>query len=50
MTDIVVTEFGVAELRGKSFRQRAEALISIAHPDFQDALWATQSKIRPKHE
>lgn len=29
----IVTEFGVAELRGKSIRQRARALIDIAHPD-----------------
>jgi 4-hydroxybutyrate CoA-transferase len=48
MADIVITEFGVAELRGKSFRQRAEALISIAHPDFQDWLWEAFSKGRPK--
>ena len=34
----VVTEWGVAELFGKSIRERAEALISIAHPDFRDAL------------
>lgn len=34
----VVTEFGVAQLRGKSFRQRAEALIGIAHPDFRAEL------------
>ena len=34
----VVTEFGVADLRGRSTRQRAEALIGIAHPDFRDAL------------
>lgn len=34
----VVTEFGVASLHGKSLRQRAEALISIAHPDFQEEL------------
>jgi 4-hydroxybutyrate CoA-transferase len=47
MTDIVVTEFGVAELRGKSFRQRAEALISIAHPDFQDWLCEAHSQRRP---
>jgi acyl-CoA hydrolase len=31
----VVTEFGVAQLFGKSVRQRADALISIAHPDFR---------------
>ena len=34
----VVTEFGVAELYGKSIRQRALALINIAHPDFRDDL------------
>ena len=48
MADIVITEFGVAELRGKSFRQRAEALISIAHPDFRDWLWEAFSKGRAK--
>ena len=39
-TDVqyVVTEFGVADLRGKSLRRRAEALIAIAHPDFRDVL------------
>jgi acyl-CoA hydrolase len=31
----VVTEYGVAQLRGKSARQRAQALIAIAHPDFR---------------
>jgi len=36
----VVTEFGVAYLHGKTLRQRAEALIQIAHPKFQDALLA----------
>jgi len=34
----VVTEFGSAELRGRSLRQRAEALIAICHPDFRGAL------------
>ncbi len=34
----VVTEFGVAYLHGKNLRQRAEALIQIAHPDFRDEL------------
>lgn len=34
----VVTEFGVAYLHGKNIRQRAEALISIAHPKFQQEL------------
>ncbi len=34
----VVTEFGVAQLRGKSAKQRALELIAIAHPDFRDEL------------
>ncbi|HKS75270.1 MAG TPA: acetyl-CoA hydrolase/transferase C-terminal domain-containing protein [Terriglobales bacterium] len=35
----VVTEFGVAYLHGKSIRERAKALIEIAHPDFRAQLW-----------
>jgi 4-hydroxybutyrate CoA-transferase len=34
----VVTEYGVAELWGKSLRERADALIAIAHPDHRDRL------------
>ena len=34
----VVTEFGVAQLRGKSAKQRARELIGIAHPDFREEL------------
>ena len=34
----VVTEFGVAQLRGNSAKQRAAALIAIAHPDFRPEL------------
>lgn len=34
----VVTEFGVAELYGKTIRERAQALINIAHPDFREEL------------
>lgn len=34
----VVTEYGIADLRGKTLRQRANDLISIAHPDFRVAL------------
>ncbi len=34
----VVTEFGVVLLRGKSMRERAKALIGIAHPDFREQL------------
>ena len=36
--DIVISEYGVAQLMGKSNRQRAEELISIAHPDFRAEL------------
>ena len=38
--DYVVTEYGVARLRGKSLRERAKALIKIAHPDFREELEA----------
>ena len=34
----VVTEFGVASLYGKTIRERAQALINIAHPDFTEEL------------
>jgi 4-hydroxybutyrate CoA-transferase len=36
--DYVVTEHGIAELRGKSLRQRAGALIDVAHPEFREEL------------
>lgn len=36
--DYVVTENGIAKLWGKSLRQRAEELISVAHPDFRSEL------------
>jgi len=38
----VVTEYGVAELFGKSIDERADALIAIAHPDFRDELRSTR--------
>jgi acyl-CoA hydrolase len=34
----VATEFGIVQLKGKSTWERAEALISIAHPDFREDL------------
>jgi len=36
--DFVVTEYGIASLRGKSLKQRAAALIEVAHPDFREDL------------
>ena len=41
----VVTEYGVAELHGRSVAQRARALIAIAHPDFRDELTAAAKEI-----
>ena len=38
--DNVVTEYGLAELRGRSIADRAHALIGVAHPDHRDALEA----------
>ena len=36
--DYVVTEYGIAPLKGHTLRDRARSLIAIAHPDFRDAL------------
>ena len=36
--DYVVTEYGIAQLKGRTLRERARALIGIAHPDFRQAL------------
>jgi acyl-CoA hydrolase len=33
--DVIVTEYGIAELRGRTLAERARALIAIAHPDFR---------------
>lgn len=38
VVDQVVTEFGVAELRGRSVRERTERLIAVAHPNFREGL------------
>ena len=38
MVQYVATEYGVAKLSGLSLRERAEAMISIAHPDFREEL------------
>jgi len=41
----VVSEFGVAQLRGKSAKQRAQELINIAHPNFREELREAARKI-----
>jgi len=38
--DVIVTEYGVAELEGRTVLQRGEALAAIAHPKFRDELLA----------
>ncbi|MGD0400083.1 MAG: GNAT family N-acetyltransferase [Syntrophobacteraceae bacterium] len=43
--EYVVTEYGVAGLQGKSLRERALALISIAHPEFRDQLMEAAHRI-----
>ena len=41
----VVSEYGIAQLRGKSLRERARALISIAHPAFREELTAAARQL-----
>jgi acetyl-CoA hydrolase len=41
----VVTEYGVASLYGKTIRQRARELISIAHPKYRDQLTAAAQEL-----
>jgi acyl-CoA hydrolase len=36
--DVIVTEFGAAELKGQSLAERTRRLIAVAHPDFREAL------------
>ena len=44
-TDYVVTEYGIAHLRGRSVRDRVKALVSIAHPDVREELLAEARKL-----
>ena len=43
--DHVVTEYGIASLRGKTLHERAKALINIAHPKFRDWLESERSRL-----
>ncbi len=36
--DVIVTEFGAAELKGRSLAERARRMVAIAHPDFREEL------------
>ena len=40
LVDIIITEYGVAYMRGRTLRERAQNLIAIAHPDFRAELTA----------
>jgi len=46
LVSYVVTEYGIVNLKGKSTWERAEALISIAHPDFRDELVREAEKMK----
>lgn len=43
--DYVVTEYGIAKLKGKTIRERTKELINIAHPKFKDELTFTAKKM-----
>ena len=46
--DVVITEFGIAKLRGRSVHERAEALIGVAAPQFRDELQTAWNSIAAK--
>jgi acyl-CoA hydrolase len=46
--DVIVTEFGAAELKGQTLGERARRLISIAHPDFREELDRAAHVIRQR--
>jgi acyl-CoA hydrolase len=43
--DVVVTEYGAAEVSSRTVRERARALAEVAHPDFRDELRAACERI-----
>lgn len=44
-TQFIVTEYGMADMKGRSLSERARALIGIAHPDFRESLAAEAKEI-----
>jgi acyl-CoA hydrolase len=46
--DIIVTEFGAAQLKGQTLAERTRRLIAIAHPDFRDGLSAEADTIQKR--
>jgi acyl-CoA hydrolase len=47
--DAVVTEYGIAELEGKTVHQRGQALAAVAHPDFRDELLGAAQRAARGH-
>lgn len=45
--DYIITEFGIAHLKGRTLKERAQALIKIAHPDFREFLQEEYQKRFP---
>ena len=43
--DVIITEYGPAELKGRTVRERALALVQIAHPDFRDELGGIAARV-----
>ncbi len=43
--DTIVTEYGIAELRGRSVAERVLALVNVAHPDDREVLWENAVKV-----
>ena len=43
--DYVVTEHGIAKLRGKTLKERAAALVEVSHPEFRDELKTEASRL-----
>ncbi|HBK86103.1 MAG TPA: 4-hydroxybutyrate--acetyl-CoA CoA transferase, partial [Firmicutes bacterium] len=44
--DYIVTEYGIAHLKGRSIRDRVEAMINISHPDFREELRLEANKLQ----
>ncbi len=49
MIQYVATEYGIAKLTGLTLKERADAMIAIAHPDFRDELRGMRRRILNKN-
>jgi len=46
--DVIITEFGAAELKGQTLAERTRRLVAIAHPDFREALERTAREVQQR--